>query len=167
MGSVATERLVQGPGTMRKWPVHPVSAMQGEEEIRGGEGTAEVGLTGFIGGQVNGILSLGAAVPPAQLVRRGWDVHTLVEPPNLLMKVAWSQWPGFFLLHVMLVCSVLRLLPWDQQYPSGGEGSGTGAGTGCWRAALAAAALYIASSASASGRDREGGAAATLWAEPW
>ena len=48
IGTGATAWLEQGPGTITKWPVQPVSAMRELREDGGGEGAADLFITYFL-----------------------------------------------------------------------------------------------------------------------
>jgi hypothetical protein len=55
----------------------------------------------------------GPSVPPVQAAF--WD-QTFSDPPILLLAVALSLWPSFFLKQVALVWLRFWMVPWVQQY---------------------------------------------------
>jgi hypothetical protein len=104
MGGSAGLLLVTGASWVKKWEVHPESAIMGA--IGGLEFLL---LTGAI------MLALLATETGPDRQARLLPVHTLSLPPSLLVAVAASKCPGLRRWHVSLVCSTLLLRPWVQQ----------------------------------------------------
>lgn len=105
-----------------KWPVAPVSALS--VVVVGGADISlrlkyELSTELYFFTLVCNWLRL-IMLPPVQDERPApvtgeRALQRSVHPPILLVRVASSLWPSFFLLQSLLLCLRFLVIPWDQQ----------------------------------------------------
>jgi hypothetical protein len=126
MGILAGRMLTVGSFNVKKWDVHPVSAIMCESGMGGPIGILALAahavcvLFAIIGLSIilSAVTPIGSPRHHVCLVALGFPRDgrmTRLFPSIILSIVASSLWPSAFRVHDALVCALLNPTPWVQQ----------------------------------------------------